>query len=349
MRIVAITSAVVLAILSISPRQHADAAIDPHPAADAVATQALNLAIFDPAPPDFPAFAHFEPYSREFAAIAPLSGIAPSLSPLGNLPALKLLDLSPVDGAPEKAAAESDRSDKAEAKQETALAPDEMETPAPTGHPAPPKAYVLPAEPTVEVPTLPPRRPREADRVPAVPGLGRIVFAGFTLPPMGHTLFCLKYPADCRAQVTMPDAGPITLTDKRRAELVRINAAVNSAIKPMDVPGVITDKWLISPKSGDCNDYAVTKRHKLLALGWPSRDLLLAEVVTSWGVHHLVLVVRTDKGDLVADSLHKRIRNWADTPYRWVRVETPKNPKFWATIQTPEPRLVAMAGNNSQL
>ena len=349
MRIVAITLAVMLAILSISPRQHADAAIDPHPAADAVATQALNLAIFDPAPANFPAFAHFEPYSREFAAIAPQSDIAPPLSPIGKLPALKLLDLSPVDGAPEKAAVEIDRPNKADAKQEAALAPDEMEPPAPTGHPAAPEAYMLPAEPTVEVPALPPRRPRAADRAPIPSGLERITFAGFTLPPMGHTLFCLKYPADCRVQATMQEAGPIILTDTRRAELVRVNAAVNSAIKPVDVPGVIADKWLIAPKSGDCNDYAVTKRHRLLALGWPSRDLLLAEVVTTWGEHHLVLVVRTDKGDLVADSLHKRIRNWADTPYRWVRVETPKNPKFWATIQTPEPRLVAMAGNDSQL
>ena len=45
--------------------------------------------------------------------------------------------------------------------------------------------------------------------------------------------------------------------------------------------------------------------------GFPSRALLLAEVVTSWGEHHLVLVVRTKEGDFVADSLHPRVRPWA--------------------------------------
>ena len=192
-------------------------------------------------------------------------------------------------------------------------------------------------------------RARRRSRAGASSGLGRIAFATPMLAPMGHTLFCMKYPDDCQIQKALLRAGPIALTDEHRAELERINAEVNSAIRPVNVSGVIGDKWLISPKSGNCNDYAVTKRHELLALGWPSRDLLLAEVVTTWGEHHLVVVVRTDKGDLVADSLDKRILNWAETPYRWVRVETPSNPKLWATIQTPQPDLVAMAGHDSQL
>lgn len=203
---------------------------------------------------------------------------------------------------------------------------------------------------TVEVPALPPRRPMEADRAQALSDLDRIAFATPTLAPIAHTHFCMKYPNDCQVQGTVLDAGPITLTRERRAELVRINAKVNHAIhwtRMHDTPS--TEKWVISPKFGDCNDYAVTKRHDLLALGWPSRDLLLAEVVTTWGEHHLVLVVRTDKGDLVADSIDKRIRNWAVTPYRWVRVETPSNPKFWATIQPPLPDRIAMAGHDNQL
>jgi predicted transglutaminase-like cysteine proteinase len=54
------------------------------------------------------------------------------------------------------------------------------------------------------------------------------------------------------------------------------------------------------PSSGDCNDYAVTRRHDLIARGWPARSLLLAEVITSWGEHHLVVVVahqRCGSGD----------------------------------------------------
>ena len=45
-----------------------------------------------------------------------------------------------------------------------------------------------------------------------------------------------------------------------------------------------------------------------MQLGWPSRALLLAEVVTRWGEHHLVLVVRTRTGDFVADNLYPGVR-----------------------------------------
>jgi predicted transglutaminase-like cysteine proteinase len=89
--------------------------------------------------------------------------------------------------------------------------------------------------------------------------------------------------------------------------------------------------WLVAPKAGDCNDYAVTKRHELLARGWPSRSLLLAEVVISSGEHHLVLVVRTRDSDLVLDNLNENIRHWSKTGYQWVRVQMPSNPKFWRT------------------
>ena len=90
--------------------------------------------------------------------------------------------------------------------------------------------------------------------------------------------------------------------------------------------------WLISPRAGECHDYAVTKRHQLLGLGWPEQDLLLSEVVTSWGEHHLVLVIRTSDGDLVADNLNPSIRIWSQTPYQWVRIQSPGNPLIWSTL-----------------
>ena len=144
--------------------------------------------------------------------------------------------------------------------------------------------------------------------------------------------------------------GPIELTAARRQELVRINAEVNRSIisARMKEP-VAEEQWVISPKVGYCNDYAVTKRHKLTALGWPARALLLAEVVTTWGEHHLVLVVRTSEGDLVLDNLNANIRNWTKTSYQWVRVELPVNPKFWSKIKAPQPSVVGVAGRNRPL
>ena len=89
---------------------------------------------------------------------------------------------------------------------------------------------------------------------------------------------------------------------------------------------------MIAPSHGDCNDYAVTRRHELIAKDWPMRNLLLSEVVTSWGEHHLVLVIRATGGDLVLDSLFAQVRDWSRTPYRWVRMQTPKDPDRWASI-----------------
>ena len=81
------------------------------------------------------------------------------------------------------------------------------------------------------------------------------------------------------------------------------------SVKPeRNLAGVVGEEWLISPKAGDCNDYAVTKRHELLARGWPSRALLLAEVIVPSGEHHLVVVVRTNEGDFVLDNLNASVR-----------------------------------------
>jgi predicted transglutaminase-like cysteine proteinase len=161
----------------------------------------------------------------------------------------------------------------------------------------------------------------------------RIVFGAPILPPFAHTRFCLAYPAECRVRAVLFRGGAIALTSKRRADLVRINAEINRTIRPQRASESIADeKWLVAPGSGDCNDYAVTKRHQLLARGWPARALLLAEVVIPSGEHHLVLVVRTREGDLVADNLNVTIRLWTETRYRWVRIQSPANPMLWRTI-----------------
>jgi predicted transglutaminase-like cysteine proteinase len=178
--------------------------------------------------------------------------------------------------------------------------------------------------------------PRETDLPPAhqlgLP-ISRIQFDAPALAPMAHTFFCLKYPSDCKVDKTANGDDAVTLTAERWAELVRVNAAVNHAIIPHpNTKGLAGEVWLISPRAGECHDYAVTKRHELLALGWPARDLLLSEVVTSWGQHHLVLVVRTSDGDYVADNLDPNIRVWTQVPYQWVRIQSPGNPVIWSTM-----------------
>lgn len=151
-----------------------------------------------------------------------------------------------------------------------------------------------------------------------------------TLPPFAHTRFCLQYPKDCEVHGIVFRGGGFKLTPARMLELLAVNRAVNRSIAPEpNLSGLAAERWIIHPRSGDCNDYAVTKRHELIKRGWPSRALLLAEVVTGWGEHHLILVIHTRAGDFLADNLTPEIRRWAAAPYRWVRVQSPQNPRFW--------------------
>lgn len=159
-----------------------------------------------------------------------------------------------------------------------------------------------------------------------------IKFEAPTLAPMAYTEFCLRYADECRSRL-MFRGGPVRLTVERWADLKDVNQRVNREIIPeRNERGLAGETWLINPDRGDCNDYAVSKRHELLDRGWPARALLLSEVVTSLGEHHLVLVVRTHGGDLVLDNLTSQIKPWSRAPYRWVRIQLPNNSRLWATL-----------------
>lgn len=153
--------------------------------------------------------------------------------------------------------------------------------------------------------------------------------------PFAHTRFCLTYPADCRENSKKDTIKTITLTPKLRTELNEVNTRVNEKIIPeaqSTTPS--TEQWIIDPVTGDCNDYAVTKRHRLIQKGWPANALLLAEVVLPSGEHHLVLIARTSEGDLVLDNLKSELRTIAEVgrSYKWVRMESPQNPLFWTEV-----------------
>src|SRR5664280_1029560 len=171
----------------------------------------------------------------------------------------------------------------------------------------------------------------------------RIGFNTPALAPMAFVRFCMQYPQDCKVRRMAFRPRPVALTKLRSAELTKVNRDVNRAIRPQEnVNGVMAEDWLVAQREGDCNDYAVTKRHKLLELGWPSRSLLLAEVVVASGEHHLVLVVRTREEDLILDNLNWNVRPVSQIRYEWVRAQQPMNPKFWSMISVTRATRVAM-------
>jgi len=166
----------------------------------------------------------------------------------------------------------------------------------------------------------------------------RVHFGSPVLPPIGHSRFCLTYPDDCEVHSIDFRHRNIELTMARWNELNSVNREVNRSIEPFVVyESATVEQWRISPAAGDCKDYAVTKRHELLMRGWPSRALLLSEVIVPSGEHHLILVVRTKSADLVLDNLNAYIWPAPKTyaRYQWVRIESPQNPKFWNNVDMP--------------
>jgi predicted transglutaminase-like cysteine proteinase len=169
--------------------------------------------------------------------------------------------------------------------------------------------------------------------------------AAAALPPIGHSRFCLRYPNDCKVHGIDFRHRNITLTPERLDELNIVNRNVNRGIVATVTAGNgATEEWLISPPTGDCKDYAITKQHQLLKRGWPSRSLLLSEVVVPSGEHHLFLVVRVKDADLVLDNLNDDIRLVSMTrdQYLWVRIQSPQNPKFWTRSRMPDAMHTAM-------
>jgi predicted transglutaminase-like cysteine proteinase len=124
--------------------------------------------------------------------------------------------------------------------------------------------------------------------------------------------------------------------------LDRINRDVNAAISPTvkDYGSNPQDGWTISPVIGDCNDYAVTKRHELLKSGLPAKALRLSVVKTASGIGHLVLVVVTTKGDLVLDNLTETIRPWQNTDYHWLKIQSASDARFWYEVKATSPTVV---------
>ncbi len=171
----------------------------------------------------------------------------------------------------------------------------------------------------------------------------RISFTTPSLAPMAFVKFCMQYPRECEVRRMAFRRNPVTLTKSRWDELVKVNNNVNHAIIPQaNEKGVLNEKWLLSPRAGDCNDYAVSKRHELLARGWPSRSLVLAEVEIAAGEHHLVLMVRTREDDFVLDNLSATVRPVSQIHYRWVRAQSASNPRFWSSISVAKAVRVAM-------
>lgn len=165
-------------------------------------------------------------------------------------------------------------------------------------------------------------------------------------------------PAPAKAAPQSIKADRPAMTPALWSTLTKINDKVNREIlrrSDIQVYGVI-DRWATPLAAGgnlgDCEDYVLEKRRALIAAGLPESALSIAVANTSWGESHAVLLVATDQGDYVLDSLTPWILPWRKAsltwrerqvdgaPFRWAMVNAslaPEAPEVSAPALTPTP------------
>jgi predicted transglutaminase-like cysteine proteinase len=141
--------------------------------------------------------------------------------------------------------------------------------------------------------------------------------------PFAHVVFCTRYPAECKPS----DGAPMIKLDQHVIQkLGAVNTAVNRSIRGVNEP---VDQWDIDVTSGDCEDYALTKRSHLIAMGMSPRALRIAVALTYEGIGHAVLVIRTDRGDIVLDNRTDQIKYWSKVNLHWRMIHSGENPRIW--------------------
>ncbi|ODN70595.1 transglutaminase-like cysteine peptidase [Methylobrevis pamukkalensis] len=155
---------------------------------------------------------------------------------------------------------------------------------------------------------------------------------GPTSPPVGYVNFCQDNPGECgrfdRANLV------VKLTHRTMATLVSVNTQVNIEVAPatdMEVFGVV-ERWSFPNGRGDCEDYVLLKRKRLMAAGWPESSLLITVVRDEVGDGHAVLTVRTDRGDLILDNKTDDIHPWSETDYHYVKRQSTAQATAWDMI-----------------
>lgn len=159
------------------------------------------------------------------------------------------------------------------------------------------------------------------------------VGAGSASPPHGFVDFCRREPAEC----LVSDRGfaVVRATPDRIKLLQKVNDWVNSKIHGVtdkELYGV-NEWWTVPATAGDCEDYAILKRHVLIEkYGWPASALRLTVVYDEDDLGHTVLTVVTSVGDYVLDNKHEWIGFLGEFQYKPLMRQSGASPRVWTAI-----------------
>lgn len=153
-----------------------------------------------------------------------------------------------------------------------------------------------------------------------------------TAQPVGHYEFCQRLPTECTPQNHTNT--PLKLTSALWSLINRVNEQVNHAITPVTDQELwgIQEFWSYPEHFGDCEDFVLEKRRRLIEAGIPASHLLITVVRQANGDGHAVLTIHTDRGDLVLDNLSGRILPWSATDYAFLKRQSASHAGQWNDI-----------------
>ncbi len=154
-----------------------------------------------------------------------------------------------------------------------------------------------------------------------------------SLPPIGWVQFCQQNQDDC--QYGNDGEAIIMKGTAGWAALRTVNNEVNRSVAPVtdEEHWGMAERWNYpTDGAGDCEDYVLEKRRRLIEAGAPAGALMIGVVLDHDGMGHAVLIARTGIGDLVLDNQESRILNWRDTGYAFLKRQDHKEPNRWVNL-----------------
>lgn len=114
-----------------------------------------------------------------------------------------------------------------------------------------------------------------------------------------------------------------------------VNRAVNAEVRSISDAAQYgrEDLWALpTARGGDCEDFVLAKKKRLVEAGLPGASLMIATVLDRRRDPHAVLVLRTRSSDYVLDNVTDRIVPWHKTGYSFLRMQSPVEPRRWNAI-----------------
>lgn len=188
-------------------------------------------------------------------------------------------------------------------------------------------------------------------------GNGNHMPARGTAPaPFGFAGFCNMHPAECTIRsgslptVPTPRGRGVKMSPALWEQVRSINLAVNQSVREVADQTIHgqPDVWSFPVNGrGDCEDFALLKRKKLIEAGWPSSALLITAVRTWLGEGHAVLTVVTSDGDFILDNRTNTLKRWNATFYRFFARQSQSNPRQWVWVTKPSAMETAALGGGA--